>query len=61
MRFEGGRTDDFYGDTMDLVLELFGPIEWMAIWLYEDHFSLENTDSLKVSFVIFLQVYHLVI
>lgn len=54
MCLESGRTDNFYVDTMDLILELFRPIEWVTIGLNEDHFPLKDAHSIKVSFVIFL-------
>jgi hypothetical protein len=46
---------------VDLILKLSRPIKGVAVGLHEDHLSLEDAHSLKVTLVVFLQVYHLVI
>ena len=61
MCFEGSRCNDFDGDTVDLILKLARPSKGVVVGLHEDHLTFEDPHSLKVSFVVFLQVDHLVI
>jgi hypothetical protein len=61
MRFLVKGIDDFDADAMDLIFELFGPVEVVPICLYKHNFSFKNTNRIYVFLVVFLQVNDLVV
>lgn len=59
MRFE--LIDYFYGDSVNFVLELFGPVELVSILLKEQYLCLENADIIDCFSEVIWQVDHLMI